>query len=102
MCYLAINPSTDIERNSRSRKATSIERIYHRSLRGPEAAIGPCRKILNRDVARFRKVYPQKSSTYFIEHASLTYLLDQDGRYVAFLPPGTTGERMAVLVRERL
>jgi len=69
------------------------------ALRGSETEI---RRIATTYKLYFRKVYPPKSSTYFIDHASLTYLLDREGRYVAFFPPGTTGERMAVLVREQL
>ena len=69
------------------------------ALRGSETEV---RRVATRYKLYFRKVYPRKSSTYFIEHASLTYLLDQEGHYVAFFPPGTSGERMAVLVREPL
>ena len=69
------------------------------ALRGTEAEI---RRVAATYKLYFRKVYAPKSGTYFIDHASLTYLLDRDGRYVGFFPPGTTGERMAVLVREQL
>ena len=34
--------------------------------------------------------------------AAFIYLIDRDGRYVAFFPPGTKPERMQVMVREAL
>jgi cytochrome oxidase Cu insertion factor (SCO1/SenC/PrrC family) len=45
-------------------------------------------------------VKPANSRTYFIDHAAFIFLLDRTGKYVAFFPPGTTAERMAVMVRE--
>jgi len=33
---------------------------------------------------------------------AFVFLLDRDGKYVAFFPPGTSAERMAVMVREVL
>ena len=37
-----------------------------------------------------------------IDHAALTFLLDRNGRYVAFFPPGTRPERMATMLQESL
>jgi cytochrome oxidase Cu insertion factor (SCO1/SenC/PrrC family) len=37
-----------------------------------------------------------------IDHRAFVFLLDGTGKYVAFFPPGTTTERMAVMVRELL
>ena len=33
---------------------------------------------------------------------AFVFLLDRDGQYIAFFPPGTTAERMAVMVGEAL
>ena len=95
--FVTLDPRRDTAEVLRRYAAAFDSRLV--ALRGSETEI---RRVAISYKQYFRKVYPQKASTYFIEHASLTYLLDQDGRYVAFFPPGTTGERMAVLVRERL
>jgi len=50
----------------------------------------------------YEKVRPAGAGTYFIDHAAFTFLIDRTGRYVAFFPPGTKAERMAVMVREAL
>lgn len=58
-----------------------------------------------RRVATSYKVFYEKVAQprgYLIDHTPLTFLLDRDGRYVAFFPPGTPAERMAVMVRESL
>ena len=39
---------------------------------------------------------------YVIDHGAFIFLLDREGRYPAFFPPGTTVARMAVMVREAL
>src|SRR5712692_7489953 len=50
----------------------------------------------------FEKVRPPASSVYLIDHMAFVFLLDREGKYVAFFPPGTSAERMATMVREVL
>ena len=52
-------------------------------------------------VATSYKVFYEKVGD-FIDHTPLTFLLDREGKYVAFFPPGTPPDRMAVMVRESL
>ena len=58
-----------------------------------------------RRIATSYKVFYEKvprSEGYFIDHTAFTFLIDREGRYLAFFPPGTPAERMAVMVRETL
>jgi protein SCO1/2 len=60
-----------------------------------------------RRVATSFKVFYEKaplpqSDAYLVDHMAFTFLLDRNGEYVAFFPPGTKFERMAVMVREAL
>ena len=50
----------------------------------------------------YEKVRRPGTDAYFIDHMAFTFLLDRQGKYVAFFPPGTSAERMAVMVREAL
>jgi cytochrome oxidase Cu insertion factor (SCO1/SenC/PrrC family) len=50
----------------------------------------------------YEKVRRPDTDAYFIDHAAFTFLLNRDGGYIAFFPPGTSAERMAVMVREML
>jgi protein SCO1/2 len=41
-------------------------------------------------------------STYLLDHSAYIYLVDADGRYVGFLPPGTSPDRLAEVIRSDL
>lgn len=69
------------------------------ALSGTEAEI--------RRVARSYKVFYEKvprrgTDQYLIDHTSFTYLLDTEGRYAGYFPPGTSGRRMSEQVRSLL
>jgi cytochrome oxidase Cu insertion factor (SCO1/SenC/PrrC family) len=69
------------------------------ALRGTEAEV---RRVANLYRVYFEKVPVAGASAYVIDHTAFIYVIDRDGKYIGFFPPGTTGERMAALVRERL
>ena len=48
----------------------------------------------------YEKVRPPQSSRYAIDHTAFIYLIDQEGKYAGFFPPGTTFDRMAAVVRD--
>jgi cytochrome oxidase Cu insertion factor (SCO1/SenC/PrrC family) len=47
----------------------------------------------------FEKVPQRGSNRYSIDHTSFTYLLNTEGQYVGYFPPGTSGNRMADQVK---
>jgi cytochrome oxidase Cu insertion factor (SCO1/SenC/PrrC family) len=60
-----------------------------------------------REVAAAYRVYFEKVPTrgtnqYSIDHTSFTYVLDADGNFAGFFPPGTSGTRIAERVRAML
>ncbi len=60
-----------------------------------------------RQVARAYKVYHAKviledASEYAIDHSAFIYLVDREGRYLGFFPPGTSPERIATVIRPHL
>ena len=67
------------------------------ALRGSEEET---RRIATKYKVFYEKV-PQ-GRTYFIDHFAFTFLIDREGKYTAFFPPGTHADRMAVMVREAL
>jgi protein SCO1/2 len=48
----------------------------------------------------FRKV--RVGDGYTIDHAAVTYLMDRQGNYVGFFPPGTSADRMMAILRPQL
>lgn len=57
-------------------------------------------------VARSYKVFyekvPDGKGGYDIDHAAFTFLLDRNGNYIAFFPPGTKPDRIAAMLKEQL
>jgi protein SCO1/2 len=39
---------------------------------------------------------------YTVDHSAFIYLMDRDGRYLGFFPPGTSADRMVEIIRPRL
>ena len=57
-----------------------------------------------RAAARAYKVYYARVATsggsdYTVDHSAFIYLLDREGRYLGFFPPGTPPERIAEAIR---
>ena len=59
-----------------------------------------------KQVATQYKTFYEKVSIngnqYVIDHTAFTYIMSRAGKYLAFFPPGTSPERMEVMVREAL
>jgi protein SCO1/2 len=60
-----------------------------------------------REAAHAYKVYyakvPNKTGTdYTVDHTAFIYLMDTQGRYVGFFPPGTPPQRIVEMIRPRL
>ena len=56
-----------------------------------------------RQAAAVYKVYharmAMKDGAYTIDHSGFIYLMDRDGRYLGFFPPGTPPDQMAAAIR---
>jgi protein SCO1/2 len=60
-----------------------------------------------RDAARAYRVYYAKVVTdgaaeYTIDHSGFIYLMDRDGKYLGFFPPGTPAARMVTVIEAHL
>nr|WP_245326669.1 SCO family protein [Bradyrhizobium sacchari] len=44
----------------------------------------------------------KEAGDYTVDHTSFIYLMDRDGKYLGFFPPGTSAERMVEIIRPRL
>jgi len=95
--FVTLDPARDTAAVLREYAAAFDARIV--ALRGSEAET---RRVATLYKTYFAKVRPTGSKTYVIDHTGFIYLIDREGRYVAFFPPGTLPERMQVMVREAL
>ena len=95
--FVTLDPQRDTQEFLRNYVAAFHPRFV--ALRGSEAEV---RRVATSYKVYFEKVKQPNSSTYFIDHTAFIFLLDREGKYVAFFPPGTSAGRMAVMVRELL
>jgi cytochrome oxidase Cu insertion factor (SCO1/SenC/PrrC family) len=95
--FVTLDPERD--------KPAALEAYVHAfspdivALTGASAAI--------REVALAYRVFYEKvrqpgSKHYVIDHTAFTFVIDANGEYAGFLPPGTGAERMGTVVREVL
>jgi cytochrome oxidase Cu insertion factor (SCO1/SenC/PrrC family) len=99
----AIQPlfiTLDPQRDTPQRVAGYVAAFHPRlvGLTGTRAAI---RHVADEYRIYFREV-PTPGGGSTIEHASFTFLMDRDGQYVGFFPPGTTADRMIEILRPQL
>ena len=95
--FVTLDPARDTREVLRAYASAFHPRII--GLTGSEDEI---RRVATAYKVFFEKVTPPGSKTYFIDHATYTFLLDRNGKYILFFPPGTPPERMVVTVREQL
>jgi protein SCO1/2 len=90
----------DPERDTRAVLARYVASFHPRliGLTGSEAAV---RAMADAYRMYFRKL-PTAQGDYTIEHAAFTYLMDRQGKYLGFFPPGTSAQRMLQVLRAQL
>lgn len=67
-------------------------------LRGTEAQT---KEIATKYKTFYEKV-KTKGDQYLIDHTAFVYIMNQQGKYYAFFPPGTSSDRMEIMIRELL
>ena len=50
----------------------------------------------------YREVAREGGSDYTIDHSAFLYLMERDGRFLGFLPPGTSADRIAEALRRKV
>jgi len=69
------------------------------ALTGTEAQV---RRVAVAYKVFFEKVPLEGAAGYTIDHTAFIFLLDRDGKYIGFLPPGFPAERIAAALRQEL
>jgi protein SCO1/2 len=95
--FVTLDPARDTREVLRGYVAAFHPRLV--ALTGSEEEI---RRVATAYKVFFEKVTPPNSKTYFIDHMAFTFLLDRNGNYVLFFPPGTPPKRMLMMVNEQL
>lgn len=95
--FITLDPSRDTPNVLRAYAPAFHPRII--ALTGTDDEI---RRIATAYKVFYEKVRIDRADTYLIDHSAFTFLLDRNGKYLLFFPPGTPPERMVVMVREQL
>ncbi len=95
--FITLDPERDTAEVLRSYAGAFDPRLI--ALRGSELDV---RRVATDFKVFFEKVKPRGSGSYVIDHMAFIYLLDRNGKYVAFFPPGTSAQRMKPVVLELL
>jgi protein SCO1/2 len=94
--------TVDPERDTAEHLAQYVPMFHPRliGLTGNSAAI---RKAADAYKVYYAKVSLGKATDdYTVDHTAFIYLMDRDGNYLGFFPPGTSADRMVEIIRPRL
>ena len=94
--------TVDPERDTAQHLAEYVP-LFHPRLIGLTGSREAVRKAADAYKVYFAKVpIGKEAGDYTVDHTAFIYLLDRDGNYLGFFPPGTTAERMVEVIRPRL
>src|SRR4051812_26647227 len=94
--------TVDPERDTAEHLAEYVP-MFHPRLIGLTGSMDAVRKAADAYKVYFAKVpIGKESGDYTVDHTAFIYLMDRDGNYLGFFPPGTTAERMVEIIRPRL
>ena len=94
--------TVDPERDTAQHLAEYVP-LFHPRLIGLTGSLEAVRKAADAYKVYFAKVPAGKEAgDYTVDHTAFIYLMDRDGNYLGFFPPGTTADRMVEVIRPRL
>lgn len=94
--FITIDPERDTALLARYVSA------FHQSLIGLTGSPEEIRKVANAYKAYYAKVPDPRGGDYVIDHMGAIYLIGRNGEYLGFMPPQTSPDRLARILREHL
>jgi cytochrome oxidase Cu insertion factor (SCO1/SenC/PrrC family) len=93
--------TVDPERDTSEHLAEYVP-LFHPRLIGLTGTADAIRKAADEYKVYYAKVSLGKADDYTVDHTAFIYLMDRDGNYLGFFPPGTSADRMVEIIRPRL
>ena len=94
--------TVDPERDTAEHLAQYVP-MFHPRLIGLTGNAEAIRKAADAYKVYYAKVSLGKApDDYTVDHTAFIYLMDRDGNYLGFFPPGTSADRMVEIIRPRL
>lgn len=95
--FITIDPERDTPKHLASYVA-----LFHPRLVGLTGEANAIRRAARAYKVHYAKVVLPDSSDYAIDHSAFIYLVDAQGQYLGFFPPGTSPERIAAIIQPHL
>jgi len=92
--------TVDPERDTAAHLADYVP-LFHKRLIGLTGSAEAIQKVADAYKVYYAKV-PLKDADYTVDHTAYIYLMDRDGNYLGFFPPGTSADRMVEIIKPRL
>lgn len=94
--------TVDPERDTAEHLAQYVP-LFHPRLIGLTGSTDAVRQAADAYRVYYAKVTTgTKPEDYTVDHSAFIYLMDRDGKYLGFFPPGTSAERMVEIIRPHL
>jgi cytochrome oxidase Cu insertion factor (SCO1/SenC/PrrC family) len=95
--------TVDPERDTAAHLAEYVL-MFHPRLIGLTGSAEAIRKAADAYKVYYARVDPPKEDAgyYTVDHTAYIYLMDREGNYLGFFPPGTSADRMVEIIRPRL
>jgi cytochrome oxidase Cu insertion factor (SCO1/SenC/PrrC family) len=93
--------TVDPERDTQEHLAEYVQ-MFHPRLIGMTGSVAAIRKAADAYKVYYAKAAGKEASDYTVDHTAFIYLMDRDGNYLGFFPPGTSADRMVEIIRPRL
>jgi cytochrome oxidase Cu insertion factor (SCO1/SenC/PrrC family) len=93
--------TVDPERDTPGHLADYVA-AFHPRLVGLTGAPDEIRKVATAYKTYYAKVESADRKDYVVDHTAFIYLVGKQGQYLGFLPPSTTPERLAEVIRQKL
>jgi cytochrome oxidase Cu insertion factor (SCO1/SenC/PrrC family) len=95
--FITVDPERDTPQH-----LASYVRQFHPRLIGLTGAAKAIRKAADAYKVYYKKVALSGRAGYTVDHTAFIYLMDRDGQYLGFFPPGTSADRMIEIIRPHL
>jgi len=77
--------------------------LFHPRLIGLTGSVEAIRRAADAYKVYYAKVpLGKEGSDYTVDHTAFIYLMDREGNYLGFFPPGTSADRMVEIIRPHL
>jgi protein SCO1/2 len=94
--------SVDPERDTSEHLAEYVP-LFHPRLIGLTGGTEAIRKAADAYKVYYAKIpLGKEGSDYTVDHTAFIYLMDREGNYLGFFPPGTSADRMVEIIRPHL